>query len=500
MFTTATLLATDILARAGSGSSGFSRGGGGFGGSSGSRGTGGAPIVFFGGGGGGGGVLLALFLLVVLAVAIPILLAAYRKRQREKARQARHQELLSAAAAAADEDEAFDADRLIADTEAMAVAIQHAWDDQDQAALARMLGPDLLLEWTMRLDDFARRGWADRVKVTGKPEVRLASLVNRENDADDRVVVHITMSLDNWVDTPFGPQFPTGQEGPQTVLSEYWTLGKRDGRWILLSIEQELEGSHHLAARRSSSIRPLIPSCRTAPARSSRRRRPPIWTTRELVGLASTGFSDDARAAALDLALVDDRFSPDVLQIAVNRAVAAWATAIDGADDDLERLADADAVRSLLYGPDTTQRTRTVVRGPRVEDLTIDAVTGTPADEDGARGDRHRVDAGPGPLPRPLVPRGSRDRRGARRLQGPRDRAHRPLDLRADRRRRAPLAARRRGRVTARTGTPPTPPDASSTARGRPSTGRRPSCCPDAARSRPSRPIRGLLSTVWPSP
>lgn len=380
MFSTATLLATDILARAGSGSSGFSRGGGG-GGFGGTRGSGGGvPIVFFGGGG-GGGVLLVVFLLIILAVVAPILVAAYRKRQRAKARDARHLELRTAAAAAADEDEAFDADRLIADTGAMAVAIQHAWDDQDRSALSKMLGPDLLHEWTLRLDDFARRGWADRVKVTGKPEIRLASIVNRANDADDRVVVHITLPMDNWVDTAYGPQFPNGQEGPQTVLSEYWTLGKRDGRWILLSIEQELEGEHHLDA-------PIVVDPTADPELSDRSRTELATASAtdldhaELVGLASTGFSDDARAAALDLSLVDDRFSPDVLQIAVNRAVAAWATAIDGADDDLERLADPDAVRVLLYGPDATQRTRTVVRGPRVENLTIVAVTGTPGDGD----------------------------------------------------------------------------------------------------------------------
>lgn len=381
MFSTATLLATDILARAGSGSSGFSRSGGG-GGLGGSRGSGGGvPIVFFGGG--GGGVLLVIFLLVILAVAVPMLMAAHRKRQRAKARDARHRELRSAAAAAADEDESFDADRLIANTGAMAVAIQHAWDDQDRNALAKMLGPDLLHEWTLRLDDFARRGWADRVKVTGEPEVRLASIVNRENDADDRVVVHITLPMDNWVDTPYGPQFPNGQEGPQTLLSEYWTLGKRDGRWILLSIEQELEGEHHLDA-------PVVVDPTADPELSDRSRTELATASAtdldhaELVGLASTGFSDDARAAALDLSLVDDRFSPDVLQIAVNRAVAAWATAIDGANDDLERLASEDAVRVLLYGPDASQRIRTVVRGPRVEDLTIDAVTGTPAADDGS--------------------------------------------------------------------------------------------------------------------
>ena len=38
------------------------------------------------------------------------------------------------------------------------------------------------------------------------------------------------------------------------------------------------------------------------------------------------------RTAALDLSLADGRFSPDVLEVAARRAVAAWAQAIDGDD------------------------------------------------------------------------------------------------------------------------------------------------------------------------
>jgi len=33
---------------------------------------------------------------------------------------------------------------------------------------------------------------------------------------------------------------------PNSFVTEYWTLGRRDGRWILLSIEQHAEGRHHL--------------------------------------------------------------------------------------------------------------------------------------------------------------------------------------------------------------------------------------------------------------
>lgn len=79
----------------------------------------------------------------------------------------------------------------------------------------------------------------------------------------------------------------------------------------------------------------------------------------------------------MDLSLVDDRFSPDVLTAAVRAAVGAWTIAIDGSDDRLERLATPEAVQKLLYGGD--EQVRTVVRGPRIEEVVIDRVDGSTA-------------------------------------------------------------------------------------------------------------------------
>jgi hypothetical protein len=93
-----------------------------------------------------------------------------------------------------------------------------------------------------------------------------------------------------------------------------------------------------------------------------------------LRGLVSTDFADDAHAAALDLALVDDRFSPDVLAVVARRAVAAWVEAVDGAEDGLAAMAEPAAVQALLHGTDTARRTRRVVRGPRIEALRIEAL------------------------------------------------------------------------------------------------------------------------------
>ena len=86
---------------------------------------------------------------------------------------------------------------------------------------------------------------------------------------------------------------------------------------------------------------------------------------------AAAEFTGAARTAALDLALVDGRFSPDVLSAEVRRAVSAWAEAVDGDDADLRRLATPAAVSELLHPGDPSERTRLVVRGPLVEQVQI---------------------------------------------------------------------------------------------------------------------------------
>ena len=85
--------------------------------------------------------------------------------------------------------------------------------------------------------------------------------------------------------------------------------------------------------------------------------------------VADLQFEGDARAAALDLSLADGRFSPDLLEIAARRAVAAWIEAIDGNDAALNRIADREAVQTLLHpaGSDS----RLVVRGLRVEQIDV---------------------------------------------------------------------------------------------------------------------------------
>jgi predicted lipid-binding transport protein (Tim44 family) len=352
-----------IIAQAGSGSSGFGGGGGGggsFGGGGGSSGTGGGDpivvVIFFG--------LFGLFLLY-LAVHT----ARYRRKLRERDARVR-----TASGEAAEDDAYFASDELERHAVALFCAAQLAWDARDRAALAKLVGADLLVEWNRRLDDFDRKGWHNRVEVLGDPTVHYVGITNREDDTEDRAVVRIEAKLRAYVQDANGNKIMRKGEQDELVgITEYWTLARRDGQWMVQSIEQRAEGDHHLdepiVASPWSDEQRLEDEAVTELAVADA--LPGGFTTADL---AEVEFAGDARARALDLSVADGRFAPGLLEAAAREAVAAWAEAVDGDDAALERVASHEAVGELLYGGDASRRTRLVVRGPRVKRIEIASV------------------------------------------------------------------------------------------------------------------------------
>ena len=359
-----------LLAQAGSGSSGFGGGGGGGGGSSfggGSSGSGeGDPLVV--------AVVFGLFGLVLLYLFIHTL--RYRRKLRE-----RDERVRTASAEAAEDDAYFGAEQLERHAIALFRAAQLAWDARDRPALGRLVGPDLLVEWERRLDDFERKGWHNRVEVLADPTVHYVGLVNREDDSEDRAVVRIEAKLTAYVEDRGGNRVMRKGERDATItLREFWTLARRDGAWMVHSIETDGEGGHHLDA-------PIVASPWSDEQRMDDESLtelavadalPEGFTTADL---AEVDFEGDAHARALDLSVADARFGPDVLEAAARRAVGAWAEAVDGNDEALERVAAPEAIAALLYEGDRSGRTRLVVRGPRVKRIAVTAVDveGVPA-------------------------------------------------------------------------------------------------------------------------
>ena len=169
------------------------------------------------------------------------------------------------------------------------------------------------------------------------------------------------------------PSLPLRVLGDVSRVCEYWTLGRRDGHWIVVSIEQEREGRHELSEQIIAT--PWSDTDRLqeqALAEQAADDKP--MDGYSVADVATPEFANDARMAALDLSLVDGRFAPDLLAAEVKRAVAAWAGAVDGDRGELGELASPEALSELLHPGDPSGQTRLVVRGPQVRDLRIVAL------------------------------------------------------------------------------------------------------------------------------
>jgi predicted lipid-binding transport protein (Tim44 family) len=291
-----------------------------------------------------------------------------------RARTDRERRVRLAAAEAAEDDPLFAPELVVARATALFVAIQAAWSRNDVAGLRPLVGAELLLEWETRLRDFARKGWRNEVDILEGPDADYVGLVNRAGTAEDQVVVLIRARVQDVVIDRHGSVLPS-DEGAIARISEYWTLGRRDTDWVLVSVEQEREGRHQLAA-------PLI----AAPEGDQERIRSEAvmelatadgLRADEATDLLSPAFSGTARAAALDLSLVDPRFGPDVLATAVEEILGAWSQAIDGPDGPLAVLTTPGALQALLFpsGP----QARLVIRGAHItENVIVSVSTGPP--------------------------------------------------------------------------------------------------------------------------
>jgi predicted lipid-binding transport protein (Tim44 family) len=279
-----------------------------------------------------------------------------------------------AAEAAGMDDAALTPEAVKAATVELHKAIVEAWTARDRQALSTLVGPDLMVEWRRRLDDFDRKGWHNITERLADPTVEYLGLVNREGERDDRVTVRLTAPLRDYVVDSAGRHIMRDDSSTEeTNLPEYWTLGRHDdGSWYLLSIEQDAEGGHVLAEE--IVARPDDDTARIHDDAVASVAGATAVPDSAVADLAPLSFDGDLRTAALDMANIDGRFDPDVLEASARRAVAAWAEAVDGPDEALAAVATPAAVDELLYDGDTSKRTRLVVRGPVLQSLRIAAI------------------------------------------------------------------------------------------------------------------------------
>ena len=246
-----------------------------------------------------------------------------------------------------------------------------AWRTDDRRRLAAVVGRELFVEWERRLAELRRRRLRNPVERRGRLHVHYVGLVNRTGDVEDRVVVHVRARMRDAIYDHMGRMvFRDANDNGKRTRSEYWTLAKRDGSWIVMSVEDEREGVYHLndpvvgSPSEDERLRDEAVIERGAAAAA----RPDQMA--DVADMVPLEFADNARMAALDLAQLDGRWAPDVLEAAARRAVAAWSEAVDGNRQPLIDIAGRHTAKELLY-PESDRRSRLVIRGPRLEHLRI---------------------------------------------------------------------------------------------------------------------------------
>jgi len=334
-----------------------------------------------------GGVIFGLFLLVAVA-GVGLYLYNQQKARaafdagdadvvpraagpRRSVRRKREEQVEMAAVEASMEDAAFEPEAVKAAAVALHKSIVEAWTARDRATLATLVGTDLMVEWARRLDDFDRKGWHNITERLADPTVEYLGLVNREGATDDRVTIRIEAPVrDYTLDASGEHLLRTDDTDETTTLPEYWTLGRHDdGRWFLVSIEQDAEGAHVLSD--DIVARPDADTARLHDEAVAEVAVVGAVPDEQVRDITPVSFDGDARTAALDMANIDGRFDPDVLEASARRAVAAWAEAVDGDDVSLSLVASREAIDELLYAGDESKSTRLVVRGPVLKSVRI---------------------------------------------------------------------------------------------------------------------------------
>lgn len=165
--------------------------------------------------------------------------AIRRARRRGRVRQV---EL--AALEAAEDDDRLAPESVRTSAEALLRLVQAAWNERDRARLATLVSPDLLVGWEGSLEEGERAGVDHAAEVLGDVRIDYVGLT-RGADGDDRAIVLIEATLG----VPVEHRVERLRDGSRRAqrLCQYWTLGLRDGVWIVLAIEERAEGHRHLA-------------------------------------------------------------------------------------------------------------------------------------------------------------------------------------------------------------------------------------------------------------
>jgi hypothetical protein len=245
-----------------------------------------------------------------------------------------------AAVEAAEDNPSFAPDEIEQSvTDAVALA-DGLWRSGSLDALVGRPDGSLVRAWARSCQSWLGHG----LEAVGKPSIDLLSVVNRDDEEEDRVIVRVRLRV--------SCKHPRIGAGHHAHLDERWTLGRSGSRWVLLSVGGDPLGGPVLAA-------PLIPTPSSDTARLFEESLAELADAQKVgddVALSDLVSADEPPAfALLDLSLVDGRFQPTLIAAELAHLLEAWEWAVTGSEAPLEQLTSVQARAALLW-PDPGTR------------------------------------------------------------------------------------------------------------------------------------------------
>jgi hypothetical protein len=177
------------------------------------------------------------------------------------------------------------------------------------------------------------------LNVVGTPSIELLRVVNRDDEAEDRVVVRVRVRV----------HCRHPREGLVATrrinLDERWTLGRSGSRWILLSMGGDPLAGPVLAA-------PLVRSRADDTERLREESLAELGDAQKVgddVELGDLVDKDEPPALALlDLSILDGRFLPALIAAQLAHLLDAWEEAVSGSEAPFKERASTQARSALL--------------------------------------------------------------------------------------------------------------------------------------------------------
>jgi hypothetical protein len=205
------------------------------------------------------------------------------------------------------------------------------WPRTSTRGDARMIGT-----WA---ESITKWGGRAGVRLVGEPRIDLLRVVNRPGQREDRVILRVRLRLHL--------ERPVDLVQPRMVsVDQRWTLGRSHGRWILLSVDSDALDERLLGAQPISGEWEDQERLREQSlAEIATADRAPRGT--DLSALIAPGAPADRQL--IDLAQVDGRFEPELLESTLRHVVEAWEEAGAGSQKPLQAVTSPAGLRAVLH-------------------------------------------------------------------------------------------------------------------------------------------------------